>query len=179
MSEMPLTVTQQADQLRNFYKSRPAGFFKAVRKLYLPLQEGKATEKTFFDYTLVIFEETEKPDREPDFGSPSGSCYWYSPEGVVRKSDHWGNGVAKCNWAIKLKNGRTVYGTTSRDVKCYKEPKYGFARWDDFVHIPRILEINGQEVMTTFNNYIPRDKVVVDGKVYKKVVIEYWEPETE
>ena len=59
MSEMPLTVTQQADKLRNIYNSRPAGFFKAVRKLYLPLQEGKATEKTFFDYTLVIFEETE------------------------------------------------------------------------------------------------------------------------
>ena len=179
MSDLQKEFMEQAEMLKNINFSKPAAYFKAARKLYLPLQEGTANAETFFDYTLAVFEETGKPEGDPDFISSSGSRYWYSPEGVVRGADHWGNGVAKCNWALKLKNGRTVYGTTSRDVRCFRQQKFAFARWTDFVHISRILEINGREIMTNFNNYIPRERVAVGGKIYKKVIIETWEPEEE
>jgi len=149
--------------------------FRSARAYYLPLQDGVASEINFFDYTIVMYNETEKPDREPDFTSGSGSRYWYFKDGIIRGSDHWGNGVANCDWALKLKTGKTLYGNTAFDVTCIKEPKYGFAKWSDFVLKSRLLEINGKEVVTTFNNSIGRDQVKLDGKLYKKVVIETWE----
>ncbi len=47
------------------------------------------------------------------------SQYFYTPEGVYRKSKHWGD-VKKCRWTL---NGKE---------KLYKNYVIGFCKWEDF-----------------------------------------------
>lgn len=58
----------------------------------------------FFVGTQAWFKPCERPDREPDFISLSGSKYWYGEDKdggfVIRESDHWG-AVGPCDWRIK------------------------------------------------------------------------------
>ena len=165
------------NDIRNFNFSRPSRYFKDARRFFLPFQQGVASSENFFENTIVLFTETAKPDRDPDYASPSGSVYWYSDEGVIRGADHWGNGVDTCDWALKLTDGRTVYGVNSWDVKCLKDYRYGFARWSDFVLKTRTVEIDNQPVDITFTNSKGHDTIVVNGKKYHRVVVESWEPE--
>ena len=164
-------------EIRNANFNRPSRYFRDACEYFRPSQQGTASEINFFDYTLALFRETEKPDREPDFVSGSGSCYWYYDEGVIRGADHWGNGVANCDWALKLNTGRTIYGVNSWDVKCLKEMKYGFARWTDFIQKTRDIEIDGETVTVTFENFKGRDTVEHNGRLYHRIVIETWQPE--
>lgn len=150
-------------------------YFKSSRKHYLPLQDGVADETNYYDYTNVLYVECEKPEKAEDYISNSGSRYWYFPEGVVRGSNHWGNGVDKCDWALKLKDGKTIYGINAFDLRCFKDEKFGFAKWSDFVHKARLLDVNGEEVVTTFNNYFDRDHIKLNGKIFQKIIIEHWE----
>ena len=149
--------------------------FKSLIRFNSETQQGVASSQNFFDSTVALFRETEKPEREPDFQSDSGSCYWYSEEGVVRGSDHWGNCVANCDWALALNSGRTEYGTSSWGTRKFREPKYGFARWQDFELKSKLYNIDNQEVLTIFDNTIGRDTVIVNGKKYKKVVTVSWQ----
>ena len=163
--------------IRNYNFNRPSRYFKDACRFFLPSQKGVASEYNFFDYTLALFTETDKPDHDPDYVSASGSRYWYYPDGVIRGADHWGNGVNNCDWALKLKNGRTIYGVNSWDVKCLKQTRYGYARWTDFIQKTRDIEINGEPVTITFDNFLGHDAVRHDGKVYHRIVIENWLPE--
>ena len=165
------TVTEK-DEIDYSTASR---HFKSLVRRNSDIQEGVANSANFFDSTVVLFRETERPDREPDFTSDSGSCYWYNEEGVVRGSDHWGNCVANCDWALLMNNGRTEYGTSSWGARSFREAKYGFARWKDFELKPRLYNINDQEVVTTFNNTVGRDTVIVNGKKYRKIVTVSWQ----
>jgi len=151
---------------------QPYNHFKTSRAFYSQLQDGVADEYNFFTETMVIYQETTKPDREPDFTSDSGSRYWYSKEGVIRGSDHWGNGVARCDWAFRQKNGRTIYGY---DYDCpihLKQARYGFARWEDFLFKAKLIEIDGEELVTTFRNTKGMDLIEKDGRLYRRVVTE-------
>ena len=56
--------------------------------------------KNYYMATKADFETCDEPEREPDYISYSGSAYWYSDDGVVRSSDHWGTGVASCDWTL-------------------------------------------------------------------------------
>ncbi len=143
-------------------------------KFYKPFQQGIAGVANFFDNTLALFEEVEKPRREPDYDSESGSQYWYSEEGVIRGSDHWGNGISNCDWALKRMNGKTVYGSTFKSSKSFRNYKYGFVKWQDFLLKSEVIEINGKEVLTTFENKVGRGLVEVDNKVYQPRVIVEW-----
>ena len=58
-------------------------------------------ESNFFEATAAVFGICGKPEREPDYISGSGSAYWYENGGVIRCSDHWGYGVASCNWWLR------------------------------------------------------------------------------
>ena len=151
---------------------QPYRHFKAAREFYQKFQDGIADEYNFFTETIVLYQETEKPDREPDFTSGSGSRYWYSKEGVIRGSDHWGNGVARCDWALKQKNGRTIYGYDYDCPTHLKEARYGFARWEDYLFKAKLIEIDGEEVITTFNNTVGMDLIRKDDKIYQRVVTE-------
>ena len=106
-----------------------------------------ATRDDFFLATHADFERCERPTRKPDYESPGGSKYWYTNEGVIRESDHWGAHVASCSWYLdgraygyqmhlarfEVRNGkrRLVYldgydGSPEFDKLC------GFCPWDGF-----------------------------------------------
>ena len=45
--------------------------------------------------------ESELPNRTPDFISESGSKYWHEGDTVIRQSDHWGvENMDSCNWML-------------------------------------------------------------------------------
>lgn len=57
-------------------------------------------QDNFFSNTMAAFQRCESPDRPADYESNSGSKYWYGDEGVIRESDHWGTGIASCDWYL-------------------------------------------------------------------------------
>lgn len=75
-------------------------------------QQMPYDEDNFYLATMADWSPCERPNREPDHESNSGSCYWYTPEGVIRESDHWGQGVASCDWYID--GGWYRYGMSPR-----------------------------------------------------------------
>lgn len=72
--------------------------------------EKKITTQNFMKSTNANFTPCVKPEREPDFTSPSGSQYWYENGGVIRHSDHWGAEIASCNWF--LDGNHSAYGAS-------------------------------------------------------------------
>ena len=87
---------------------------------------NKFNESNFFQCTQAKFESCEKPESEPDYWSNSGSKYWYTDEGVIRYSDHWGLGVASCDW---------FFGDQDEDDLAWLDCdgwRAGFCKWDDF-----------------------------------------------
>ena len=79
-------------------------------------------QTNFFKHTFCEFKEVTNfkiPD-STNYKSKSTSIYYYSEEGVYRKSNHWGR-VANCRWKLI-------------DSKNYKNQEIviGFAKWSDF-----------------------------------------------
>ena len=75
--------------------------------------------------SAAIFKHAARPDLKPDFVSESGSTYWYTPQGVFRASNHWGN-VASCDWGLEGVCEPNTPCVVLHDVVC------GFALWSDF-----------------------------------------------
>lgn len=88
----------------------------------------KYNSTNFFKHTFCEFQQVDNfdfPENE-NYKSKSESQYFYTDEGVYRKSNHWGR-VANCRWrlnneacSIAYKNQQTVIG---------------FAKWTDFYPI--------------------------------------------
>ena len=79
----------------------------------------------FFKHTFCEFQQVDNftfPENE-NYKSKSESSYFYTEEGVYRKSNHWGR-VANCRWKIC-------------ENKNYKNQQIviGFAKWVDFYPI--------------------------------------------
>ena len=146
-------------------------YFYSARKHFESVQDGMANENNFFDSTITKFTEVSKPRRKPDYVSGSGSRYWYKKDGVIRGSDHWGNRVANCDWAFKKKDGKTVYGASAWGTKNFTEEKFGFSKWSDFILKSEIIEIEGEEVLTTFKNKVGFNLVKHKGKLYEKTIV--------
>ncbi|MHB0753910.1 hypothetical protein [Polaribacter sp. M15] len=82
----------------------------------------KYNSKNFFKHTFCEFQQVDNfhfPENT-NYKSKSESLYFYTDEGVYRKSNHWGR-VANCRWKISTndtyKNQKTIIG---------------FAKWSDF-----------------------------------------------
>lgn len=82
----------------------------------------KYNSKNFFKHTFCEFQQVDNfhfPENT-NYKSKSESLYFYTDEGVYRKSNHWGR-VANCRWKIiandTYKNQKTIIG---------------FAKWSDF-----------------------------------------------
>jgi hypothetical protein len=76
----------------------------------------KTYNKTnFFKHTFCEFQQVGKFEfpEETNYKSKSESMYFYTDDGVYRKSNHWGR-VANCRWKIKAneayKNQQIVIG---------------------------------------------------------------------
>lgn len=76
----------------------------------------------FFKYTFCEFKEVDNFDfpKNINFKSKSESQYYYTKDGVYRKSNHWGR-VANCRWKLISKEK-------------YKNQKVAiaYAKWSDF-----------------------------------------------
>lgn len=76
----------------------------------------------FFKHTFCIFNEVDPkklPKLKPDYTSKSNSSYFFTDEGVFRKSNHWGR-AANCRWKLVS----TTYKSQHEIV--------AFAKWVDF-----------------------------------------------
>ena len=101
----------------------------------------KTYSKTnFFKHTFCEFKQVNNFEFPADinYKSKSESIYFYTTEGVYRKSNHWGR-VANCRWKIKANQN-------------YKNQEViiGFAKWADFYPIDSVekifsIEVNFQE----------------------------------
>ena len=58
------------------------------------------TSENFFEATKANYASCARPEREADYVSRSGSAYWYTENGVIRESNHWGRAVATCEWTL-------------------------------------------------------------------------------
>ena len=101
-------------------------------------QEEKATKDNFFENSICFWKPTTYvPRREPDYISRKrdasiSSKYWYTPKGVYRQSNHWGSGVASCDWYWKTDRCYTKYASTVKEIAVYNKKYVGFAEWSDF-----------------------------------------------
>jgi hypothetical protein len=79
-------------------------------------------QTNFFKHTFCEFQEVDNFDfpEKMNYKSKSESTYFYTDEGVYRKSNHWGR-VANCRWKLIASN-------------TYKNQNIviGFAKWSDF-----------------------------------------------
>lgn len=81
---------------------------------------------TYYRNTYAVFKEVDPVIGLPfivwQYNSKSGSAYYYTKEGVYRKSNHWGR-AAKCRWVLDV--GDVLYVSKGRE-------RIGYASWDDF-----------------------------------------------
>lgn len=113
-----------------------------------PYQE--ITYDNFYLGTVGTFDETQRPDRKPDYVSYSkdnpnkvSSMYWYGEDAdgkyVIRGSDHWsyngeGGNIASCYWYFRPADAKDyIQGAYSlpRDRFAYGAIAYGKAYLND------------------------------------------------
>lgn len=85
----------------------------------------KYNKYNYFRNTYAVFNEVdsnELPFEKWHYTSKSNSAYYYTKEGVYRKSNHWGR-AAKCRWVLKADN--ELYVSKGR-------VRIGFAFWTNF-----------------------------------------------
>ena len=128
--------------------STKSEILKLAKDFYSKYQSGTANENNFFINTIAEFKETSRPRRKPDYVSRTrngsvSSEYWYTEDGVIRGSKHWGAGVASCDWFLE------DMGTEMNTNKLYGE-----AKWGDFVQKTEIVTNDGEATISTFDNTV-------------------------
>lgn len=130
------------------------------KKILEKYQKGIANKDNFFINTIAEWEDTQKPNRPPDYVSKTktghiSSEYWYEKDGVIRGSGHWGNGVASCDWYLKSQSGDSSKLEITEDYATDdKNFKFGKAKWEDFTQRPKIVKYYGKAVLSNFDNTI-------------------------
>lgn len=146
------------------YDAEGKEYFDKSVALYSKYQDGTANKDNFYYNTIAEFNPvSRRPKNKPDFVSRNrdgkvSSEYWYTEDGVIRGSDHWGADVSSCDWYIGGK-----YGQSAR-VKRNKQ--YGFAKWSDFVYKTDLLKTGQREILRTFNNSTGKGDYTENGRTY-------------
>ena len=110
------------------------------------------TKDNYYISTYAKFVECATPRRKPDYISSSGSKYWYTKTGVIRKSDHWSLyyrsypdktcfttsvylhavPIASCMWTLQLKNDKI---TVKEDYGDNGKILTGFCKYKNFRNV--------------------------------------------
>ena len=141
-------------------------YIAGLKHIYSEHQRGLANESNFFWNTVAMFEQVNsRPRRKPDYISKTrdgkiSSEYWFSDEGVIRGSNHWGD-ISTCDWALK---------GTGLAFELTLTPKvYGKAKWSEFVQKSQEIIVDGEFLgRTDFENTIGREKIRIDDIIYEK-----------
>ena len=164
-----LDVDRFSNDLRNAQLYQYNGYerFSKAKELYQRYQSGIANKNNFYVNTLADFKEISKrPKGKPDYVSyyfdktgkrKISSEYWYNENGVVRGSDHWGEGISSCDWYL---DGKARKG--------YK--RYGEARWEEFTLQTKTVQYDGKEFLTAFDNSYGKNSL---GKPIYKIGDDY------
>lgn len=168
-TKFSLDVDRFSNDLRNAQLYQYDGYehFSKAKELYQRYQSGIANENNFYVDTLADFKEISKrPKGKPDYVSyyfdktgkrKISSEYWYNENGVVRGSDHWGEGISSCDWYL---DGKARKG--------YK--RYGEARWEEFTLQTKTVQYDGKEFLTAFDNSYGKNSL---GKPIYKIGDDY------
>lgn len=106
--------------------------FDYAYALYKVLGYKVADADNFFKDTIANFtRRNSRPGRPADYTSYSrdgkkSSEYWYTKDGVIRGSSHWGFGIRSCDWRI---DGQY---TRIDEISILPKREYGFCKWEDF-----------------------------------------------
>lgn len=145
-------------------------YFENAKAFYGKYQEGTADETNYFENTVAEFTEREtRPKGTPDYESEGRdgkvhSEYWYTKEGVIRGSDHWGTGIASCDWALIGRDGQAIaYGAPDGSVSMINK-SYGFAKWEDFLYKTEVVDLDGERVLTSFANTTGKKTLTHNGE---------------
>ncbi|MGJ8759863.1 MAG: hypothetical protein ACSHXA_04930 [Polaribacter sp.] len=101
--------------LLNLQQQRDPSGFKNLKDLNHKKLLKQYNRTNFFKHTFCEFKQIENFEFPEDinYKSKSESMYFYTKEGVYRKSNHWGR-VANCRWKLianeDYKNQQTVIG---------------------------------------------------------------------
>ena len=168
-TKFSLDVDRFLNDLRNAQLYQYNGYecFSKAKELYQRYQSGIANKNNFYVNTLADFKEISKrPKGKPDYVSyyfdktgkrKISSEYWYNENGVVRGSDHWGEGISSCDWYL---DGKARKG--------YK--RYGEARWEEFTLQTKTVQYDGKEFLTAFDNSYGKNSL---GKPIYKIGDDY------
>ena len=168
-TKFSLDVDRFSNDLRNAQLYQYNGYerFSKAKELYQRYQSGIANKNNFYVNTLADFKEISKrPKGKPDYVSyyfdktgkrKISSEYWYNENGVVRGSDHWGEGISSCDWYL---DGKVRKG--------YK--RYGEARWEEFTLQTKTVQYDGKEFLTAFDNSYGKNSL---GKPIYKIGDDY------
>lgn len=137
-------------------------------KLANMFTRDNANKDNFFENSIGYWDLKKRtPSGSPDHVSYNrrngriSSQYWYTKDGVYRKSNHWGSDVASCSWYIKGRN------YDNRGVKVGKT-EVAFIKWSDLKakgsvgHIPPDASPS-----MIFNNRKPGEYFLIDFKFKK------------
>ena len=168
-TKFSLDVDRFLNDLRNAQLYQYNGYerFSKAKELYQRYQSGIANKNNFYVNTLADFKEISKrPKGKPDYVSyyfdktgkrKISSEYWYNENGVVRGSDHWGEGISSCDWYL---DGKARKG--------YK--RYGEASWEEFTLQTKTVQYDGKEFLTAFDNSYGKNSL---GKPIYKIGDDY------
>ena len=168
-TKFSLDVDRFLNDLRNAQLYQYNGYecFSKAKEFYQRYQSGIANKNNFYVNTLADFKEISKrPKGKPDYVSyyfdktgkrKISSEYWYNENGVVRGSDHWGEGISSCDWYL---DGKARKG--------YK--RYGEARWEEFTLQTKTVQYDGKEFLTAFDNSYGKNSL---GKPIYKIGDDY------
>lgn len=134
--------------------------------------------------TAAEFKERKtRPGRKPDYVSRNkrtgevSSEYWYTKDGVIRGSNHWGPEVGSCDWAldgITGAKGRDVFNPGS-ELYVGSSKRYGQAKWSDFTQKTENIVVGGKVIGTTnFENTTGKETVKVGEKEYVRFKHNDW-----
>ena len=104
----------------------------------------------FMNGTVANFTGVEMPTTTPDYVSESGSKYWYTENGVIRAADHWGLGIATCDWSIDIEFAEKFQKEVTKGDVTYMGTFYkakevaGFCAFEDFTQKQRQFNSNGK-----------------------------------
>lgn len=120
----------------------------------------------FYMATTANFTKCNIPTTECDYQSLSGSKYYYTNDGVIRVSNHWGYSIASCNWFLD----NECYDAIDSYGKLYA----GYCKFSDFKlkNLDEYFVIYSTDI-ETINNYKQNDKINIDcmGNYYTTIEI--------